>query len=218
MKYLIVANGPFLSTSMIVEASQGACVIALDGAANKLARLGIMPDIILGDLDSFQEEASLSSVKKIKLPDQNFTDFQKAIQFAMFDATQYGLPLATEIHAVCATGGRFDHDQANIRTLKSAYNKHCSIYLHNDFQTITYASDEIVHIRGKHHDYCGLFGMPEATMIVKNGGLEYGSDTPFRLTLTQISSSNRLVGNEGAIVDIQGEALIIHPLFIKTTL
>ncbi|MES2204339.1 MAG: thiamine diphosphokinase [Pseudomonadota bacterium] len=207
MKYLIVANGPFLTKALIVKAAQGACIIALDGAANKLARLGIMPDIILGDFDSFQEETCFAAVEKIILPDQNFTDFQKALKFAKQNATS--------IHVVCALGGRLDHDQANIRSLKSEYSLNCPIYLHNDFQTMTYACNETVHIRGQHHDYCGLFGMPEAVMIVKNQGLEYGGDTPFSLTLTQSSSSNRLLGDEGAILEIQGNALIVHPLLVK---
>lgn len=207
MKYLIVANGPFLPKSIIAEAAQDACIIALDGAANKLMRLDIRPDIILGDFDSFQEEESLSSVKKIKLLDQNFTDLQKALKFAMRDATL--------IHVVCALGGRMDHEQANIRSLHSEYSANCPIYLHNEVQTLEFVRDNTIHIKGMHHDYCGLFGMPEAIMMVKNAGLEYGSDAPYHLSLTQFSSSNRLVGDAGAIVEIQGEALIAHPLMCR---
>lgn len=208
MKYLIVANGPFLSASIIIEASQGACIIALDGAANKLARLGIKPDIILGDFDSFQEEDCFKEVEKIMLPDQNFTDFQKSVKFAMKEATS--------IHVVCALGGRLDHDQANIRSLQSEYSENCPIYLHNETQTMTFVRNKTIMILGNHGDYCGLFGMPEAIMTVKNNGLAYASEKPYHLTLEKYSSSNRLVGDAGAIIDIKGSALIVNPPMFAT--
>ncbi len=209
MEYLIIANGPFISDAFIKAAAKNVCIVALDGAANKLLSLNILPDMIIGDFDSFQEEACLSSVKKVKLVDQNFSDFQKALKYLKKNATR--------IDVVCATGGRMDHEQANIRALISEYSEICPIYLHNDEQTLEFVRDKIIHITGKHHDYCGLFGMPEATMIVKNSGLEYGSDAPYRLTLTQGSSSNRLMGNDGAIIEIQGSALVARPSILRTT-
>jgi len=204
MKYLIVANGPFLAKAIIQEAAENACIIALDGAANKLVHLGIRPNIILGDFDSFQEEFDIfNGIKKVLVSDQNFTDLQKAIKFAMKDATS--------IHIVCALGGRLDHEQANIRTLQSEYSASCPIYLHNDYQTMTFVRNQTILIAGNHHDYCGLFGMPKATMTVKNAGLEYGGEKPFFLSMSNFSVSNRLIGNQGAIVEIVGDALIVNP-------
>lgn len=207
MKYLIVANGPFLSPVLIHQAAKKARIIALDGAANKLTKLNIQPDIILGDFDSFQEEESLTSIPKIKLLDQNFTDFQKALQFIKKEATH--------IDVVCATGGRMDHEQANIRALVEEYSHECSIYLHNEEQTLEYVRDKTVHIRGNCDDFCGFFGMPEAWMIVKNNGLAYGSEIPYHLTLAQFSSSNQLVSDNGAIVEFKGDALVAHPSWLK---
>ena len=203
MKYLIVANGPFLAKSIILEAAQGAYVIALDGAANVLARLGIMPNMIMGDFDSFQEEAVFNNIEKLALPDQNFTDFQKALKFAKENASS--------IHVVCATGGRLDHEQAALKALQGEHSLRCPIYLHNEYQTITFASNQTITIMGKHHDHCGIFGMPVASMSVKNGGLEYVDQKPYHLLLSQCSSSNRLIGDEGAVVEIMGNALVVNP-------
>lgn len=203
MKYLIVANGPFLSKSIIAEAAQEAHIIALDGAANMLVRLGIIPNIILGDFDSFQEEEVFKDIEKITLPDQDFTDFQKALHYAKQNATS--------IHVVCATGGRMDHEQAALKALQGEHSSHCPIYLHNECQTITFASNQTIKIMGKNHDHCGIFGMPVASMSVKNGGLEYVDQKPYHLLLSQCSSSNRLIGDEGAIVEIMGHALIVNP-------
>jgi thiamine pyrophosphokinase len=203
-KYLIVANGPFLSKAIILEAAENAFIIALDGASNKLFKLGIKPNIILGDFDSFQGKVDFfSDVKRLIIPDQNFTDLQKGLKFAK--------KYASEIHIVCATGGRMDHEQSNIRSLQSEYSIHCPIYLHNECQTMTFASNQTILIAGKHHDYCGLFGMPEAVMLVKNAGLGYGGEKPYVLSSSSFSVSNRLIGDDGAIVEITGDALIVNP-------
>lgn len=243
MKYLIVANGTFLSKSLILNAAENALIIALDGAANKLADLGIMPHIILGDFD-FENDAQntmdywginqdIHAIKNVKTneffltpykghhnvtivpaPNQNFTDLQKALIFSMQKADHYHFPLATSVHIVCAMGGRMDHEQAAIYTLQNVYTKNCPVYLHNECQSAWIASNETIIIRGKHHDYCGLFGAPHATMSVKNGGLEYGGEESFILSSQQYSSSNRIVGNHNAIVEITGTALIISPLML----
>ena len=241
-KYLIVANGNFLAKSIIKEAALGACIVALDGAAHKLALLSIKPDIIFGDFDSIYQESDISMHFGIKsthnqesddllfsepylgnhgttiIParNQNFTDLQKSLKFVMQFANRYDFPLASSIHIVCATGGRMDHEQANIRVLQSEYSTKCPIYLHSDNQTMTYATNQSIIISGYHHDYCGLFGMPYATMVIKNGGLEYGGDKPFDLLPLQYSSSNRLIGSDGAVIDITGSALIVNPPMLNS--
>ena len=53
--YAIIANGNFLVEEILVEAVKGKIIIALDGAADKLARLGLNPHLILGDFDSISE-------------------------------------------------------------------------------------------------------------------------------------------------------------------
>lgn len=208
--YVIVANGPFLSRALLQVAAQNACIVALDGAANQLLALNIMPEIILGDFDSFEDTPAFASIKKIRLPDQNFTDFQKAL-------TWIKAASPARIDVVCATGGRMDHEQANLRALISAYSPTQPIYVHNGMQTLEFVANKTIHIQGQHGDYCGFFGMPRAHITVKNQGLHYlQQDIPYELTLTQSSVSNRLQGNAGAVVEIVGEAWVVHPPMLVT--
>ncbi len=44
MIVLIVANGPFIARDIIFEFASDKIVVALDGAAAKLAKLGIKPE------------------------------------------------------------------------------------------------------------------------------------------------------------------------------
>jgi thiamine pyrophosphokinase len=51
---------------------------AIDGAYNHFKTNNIVPDLVTGDFDSI--EAIPDSVEIINTPDQNFTDFEKALQ------------------------------------------------------------------------------------------------------------------------------------------
>jgi thiamine pyrophosphokinase len=60
-------------------------LIAADGAATKLRLLGIMPNAIIGDLDSLRAERSWWEQQQCtlrELADQNSTDFEKCLEFA----------------------------------------------------------------------------------------------------------------------------------------
>jgi thiamine pyrophosphokinase len=55
-------------------------IIAADGAANSLATMGIIPHMIIGDLDSVRQDLLVDG-KFIKLGDQNSSDFEKALNY-----------------------------------------------------------------------------------------------------------------------------------------
>jgi len=55
-------------------------VIAADGAANLLHQLGIIPEIIIGDLDSVSALPCEKS-KILYKPDQNTSDYQKSLDY-----------------------------------------------------------------------------------------------------------------------------------------
>ncbi len=236
--YLIVANS-LPPSSIVKEIAQNKIIVALDGVACNLAKVGIKPDIIIGDFDSVEENEQYKYIWGIKqgfnelqeksnsvfdepyignfnitivpAKNQQYTDLQKAIKFIKQHVTQYThYPLAHDIHILSSPGLRIDHELSSIFTLKSEYNKTCPIYMHREYQTIEYVTNVDVIMRGKSLDYCGVFGFPDATMSVKNAALEYGDIHPFTLSLTRHSSSNRMMDNE-AKVGIQGQALIVHP-------
>ena len=234
MEYLIVANGPFIAKSILQEIAGNKILVALDGAADQLRERGMNPDIIIGDLDSIDDLAyyrqsyqpicwdpvnfkALSSLilskKKllIQATDQNNTDLQKAIQFC----DQMSIK-PEAIHIVCALGGRIDHEQSNQRDLRTFYQPHRPIFLHTEYQSLFFTSAiKNLQIKGLHQDYCGIFGSPWAKMNV-HYGLVYDGALPashdgYELFSSHDSSSNQIVGNRGALVDIEGHALIVQP-------
>ncbi len=59
---LIIANGSFLDSEVIKKTSINHTIIALDGACDKLRKLSIMPDVIIGYFDSIKNEKATIDV------------------------------------------------------------------------------------------------------------------------------------------------------------
>jgi thiamine pyrophosphokinase len=88
-------------------------LLAADGGANHLARIGLKPSAVIGDLDSIHDQtrAWLGEQTMVHRPDQDRTDLDKALSHAFFDV---GL---TSLNVLAALGGRIDHDLGNLGLL-----------------------------------------------------------------------------------------------------
>ena len=111
---LLVASAPLAWTAGLAAlASDSDPLLAADGGANHLARLGLRPAAVIGDLDSISAEtrAWLGDEPLVHLPDQDRTDLDKAVEYAF---NELGLERLT---VVAALGGRPDHDIGNLGLL-----------------------------------------------------------------------------------------------------
>jgi thiamine pyrophosphokinase len=114
MRVLILANGEPPSQALLARlAAEHNLFIAVDGAALKSVRLGVLPNIVSGDFDSLDLDAAraaLPDAEFLPTPDQNHTDLEKAFQIAR----ERG---ASEITIAGAAGGRIDHTLGNFSRL-----------------------------------------------------------------------------------------------------
>ena len=111
---LLVANAPLSWTPRLAAmAAAAAPLLAADGGADHLARLGLRPAAVIGDLDSINCEtrAWLGEAPLVERPDQDRTDLDKALEYAFDDL---GVERLTVLAAV---GGRVDHDLGNLGLL-----------------------------------------------------------------------------------------------------
>lgn len=88
-------------------------LLAADGGANHLGRIGLRPEAVIGDLDSISPRTRLAigEERMVHRPDQDRTDLDKALGYA-FD--ELGLE---EMRVIGATGGRLDHAVGNLGLL-----------------------------------------------------------------------------------------------------
>lgn len=89
-------------------------IIAADGAANTLMKMGIEPQLVIGDLDSI-DPGLLTRLKTLLHYDQNFCDFEKAL---LFLEKENLLPSIV----VGVNGGYLDHILNNINILMKSNN------------------------------------------------------------------------------------------------
>ena len=79
----VILNGQMPTDYAIInQITNSDYIIAVDGSANKLFDLEIIPDVIIGDLDSLQNIKN-KDIELVKTPDQNKTDFRKTLEWCI---------------------------------------------------------------------------------------------------------------------------------------
>jgi thiamine pyrophosphokinase len=194
-KSLICLNGDLPDQNFFSQINLP--VIAVDGAANHLHTINITPELIIGDLDSINNEL-FANVKRIHKPDQNyFSDFEKTI----FELEKSNL-LPTIILGI--NGGFLDHILNNI-----------GIFIRTN--SIFFASNQIgliiqntLEIEVPRNTKLSLFGAPNAT--VSSNGLKWELNHYKMQTFQNNSCFNR-TNKDNLKLDIHdGKALAIFYL------
>ncbi len=98
---LVIIGGGDINISLLQSLHKnGASIIAADGGANICNRAGIIPEAIIGDMDSLKNMASWQGKSRLlKICEQETTDFEKCLY-----STKAPLTIALGI-----SGSRFDH-------------------------------------------------------------------------------------------------------------
>jgi thiamine pyrophosphokinase len=112
---LLICNGEMAAPRVLhALASQCDMIVCADGGANATHRLGIVPQVIIGDFDSIHSDTRAfyerAGVSLMHLPRQNDTDFEKALILLRMQGV--------ETVAVCGvTGKLLDHTLGNFSIL-----------------------------------------------------------------------------------------------------
>ena len=118
MLALVIANGDLTEIAGFPDLPDKVdLVIAVDGGANHCHRLGIVPDILIGDLDSIAPDVLQGLQDKdvamhLHPPRKDATDLELALDLAM----ERG---ARAIYLLAGLGGRWDMSLANVLLLAS---------------------------------------------------------------------------------------------------
>jgi len=110
---VVVANAPFRFWPEAYQwVRKAPLLVAADGGANHLARVGVCPHFVVGDLDSLDPQVRgwVGEERIVPRPDQDHTDLEKTLAFVREQGATSALVLA-------ATGGRLDHALENLAIL-----------------------------------------------------------------------------------------------------
>ena len=112
---LIIANGAACSSELLGQLLEWSpLVIVLDSAMDRVIKLGIKVDVLLGDFDrgfdaSYYKEKQFP-IEIVHTPDQNKTDLEKAFDYLFARK----IPA---VNVVWATGKRADHTITNLTNI-----------------------------------------------------------------------------------------------------
>jgi thiamine pyrophosphokinase len=103
-RVLVIVGGGTLDAHLLHQlAAKGAHLVGADGGGDAIAEAGLVPEAIIGDLDSLADpEGWPIATRVVKVAEQVTTDFQKAIYSTSAPVTV----------ALGMTGKRFDHTLA----------------------------------------------------------------------------------------------------------
>ena len=110
---LIIANGQKEDKTFIKTCAKAAdFILALDGGADTALKAAVMPNLVLGDLDSISPNAKnkIGKEKLLKVSRQDNTDLEKGLDFARYFKVQ-------NITIICAQGGRLDFTLSNFSSV-----------------------------------------------------------------------------------------------------
>ena len=112
MRALVIANGDPPSAALLDELRPGAAlVVAADGGARHALALGLVPDVVIGDLDSIGEARGAIPAERLRSdPDPHSTDLEKAVTLCLDEGCE-------AVDIVGGGGGRADHALANLSVL-----------------------------------------------------------------------------------------------------
>jgi len=164
-KCIILANGKSPKKNIIAyfQKSGYSRLICADGGANSAFKMKIVPDAIIGDLDSIspktlKEFKSLSKI--IKLKRQNDTDVEKCLKYVIKNKFD-------EVLLLGVTGNRLDHTFCNLGiVLKFFPSIKISLIAENSFLKAYNGNIELSTHPG---ETISLYGISSKTTISSHG-------------------------------------------------
>lgn len=126
MKTLILCNGQPPRLQLFEECRKWADLfIAADGGGNLAHSFESLPDIVIGDLDSY-DQPDTYSYEIVFDPDQESNDLEKALNRALKEGSKNVVVLG-------ATGQRLDQTLKNLSVLKQFNNKFESLMYRDNY-------------------------------------------------------------------------------------
>ncbi len=178
---VIIGNGkkPGKAVLNYILNSGPVFIVAADGGANHLYELDIIPDLIIGDMDSISEEAKIYFQSKStfeKLERQDDTDIEKAVKY-LIDQNY------TEAYLVSCDGFRLDHSINNISHLIKYFDRIKLKFIDSETFAVPYANK--INLTTQLGETISLYGFSDKTRVTSLG-LKY----PLERTLLQFGFSD----------------------------
>ncbi len=208
MRAIIIAAGETGGQDWQRWVRSGDWIIGADGGAAQAIAWGLLPDLVIGDLDSLPEAARSSLeaagcqfVEHPRAKDE--TDLELALQYAVRAGAQ-------DIVVLGALGGRLDHTMANVLLLALPSLAGVSVRIAaGDQQMLLARGGETVHLEGAAGDLVSLLPLGGDALSVSTRGLAWRLQRDTLRFGASRGVSNEMTSGEAEIQVDDGLLLIV---------
>jgi thiamine pyrophosphokinase len=176
-------------------------LICADGGANSAYKMNLVPDYIIGDLDSIREDVLrefTNTSKIIRISRQNDTDVEKCLKFAVKNGIK-------EAVLTGVTGDRLDHTFCNLGIVVKFFDIiKLRIIAENSLLKALKGYSEINTVPG---EIISIYGLDPVTRITSKG-LKYKLDNVSLPFGKKESTSNRALGKKVSL-DVKGGVIFV---------
>ena len=182
-------------------------VIAADGGYEHLKRVGVKPDLWVGDGDSLSDEAKTylkeQDIERIDLPVmKDETDMLYAVNCALQMGCQ-------SFHLYGGMGGRIDHTLANITVLSYLADLGKECFLYDGMTLLTAIKNKAITFPDGAEGAISIFSLAEESRGVTLRGLKYELENANLKSSSSLGVSNEFVGDESLVSVEDGKLLIV---------
>ena len=180
-------------------------IIAADGGTRHALALGLVPNVIVGDLDSLPENFKTSAFdgEIVLYPkDKNETDLELAIQHALTLNPE-------QIIILAALGGRLDQTLGNIALISDLQPSTFDLHLDDGLEEVFFCREQ-VQVNGMSGDTVSLIPWQGEVTGIITTGLKWPLQNETLYPHKTRGISNEMTGNTTTIQIKSGLLLIVH--------
>lgn len=206
MKTLIFAAGDIQDYTYYEDyVNKADFIICADRGIDHSKKLEIIPDIIIGDLDSASEKSILyyknKNVPFISFPSKkDKTDTEIALEYGIEKG-------ATQVWIAGGIGNRFDHTLGNVHLLYSALQKNIKATLIHEYNQIDLINKELT-VSGNKNDIVSLIPFTMEVTGVTTQGLYYALNNAV-LTAGCTYGISNVMTSSNAHINIKSGLLLV---------
>ena len=186
-------------------AKEADIIICADSGADSAVRQKIIPDVLIGDMDSISRETLFSLKKReVKIIEHPIEKDKTDAEISLDYVKQIG---ASKVRLVCVEGS-IDHYMGNLYLLLYAKKIGLKAYLETSDMTV-YAVSEEFSFKGESGKRVSVLPADGEITILEPSGLYYALNSPTQILPGQtLGLGNHMTGDECTINILKGTAFV----------
>ncbi len=204
MRAFIYTGGNVVCEQITAHPDKDDLTIAADAGYRTARKMGVKPQIVLGDFDSLGEPDLPHGIELLRVPaEKDYTDTQLAVKVAL----ERG---ATELVIIGGLEGRLDHTLSSLAILEDLDSHHVHAYITSGTNRARFLRNNSTIIPRGQFQYLSIIAADPKVKGVTVEGCKYPLKNAKLSRLYQYAISNELTGN-CAFIDVRrGSVWIIE--------